>query len=495
MRHTKFLIPLLVSLILVPAYFASAITAKDLSFDKTPTPEQIKELNALPEGERNKIIQEVMKKSPTPYLLPVSSQTAGPVNCFDYYHFGSVQVDITPTLSSTVPGTPIFFKGVIKNDNEYPIVDGQVYVKIFFKDQKETSLILQNGYQLVDQFIVSDGVTLKEKENRPISFEWNVPQYAQNGNYEVAMYFTSSHRYNLLGLSFTDDITGNKAGFSVVSDAPKVSYFDKNNVKLNDKPFHFAAFVPHFTKDEKVMAYVTVINPNNKETTVAITWKLYAWDAILPEHLKDTKMELITLKPNEKRAISYEAKPIDSAVPYVVAELKDKDTKSVLDIRFVRDGIDETRINFPGILKYPLRKGEENTLFSCAHATNVSLAKDSLLTLTLKDMNNNVIHSYTYKGNITSNMMGFKDAFIPTDDLASFVLNAKLQREGEVVEDVDIIYDCGKIDPTQCPVSSSSNPKNNPSLYLYITVGIIGVASLGYMLLIRKKEEVVNNQI
>lgn len=493
MRHSKFLIPLFVSLVLVPVYFALAITAKDFSSDKAPTPEQRSEFQALPVADQNKILQELKERSVQIPRTPSGlAPTVGPVNCFDYYHFGSVQVDVGPTLSSTVPGVPLLFKGTIKNANEYPIADGQVYAKIFYKDQKDISLTLQNGYQLVDQFIVLDDVTLKTKEDKPISFEWKVPQYAQNGNYEIMMYFTSSHRYNLLGLSFTDDVTGNKAAFSVMSDIPAVSYFDKNNVKLNDTPFHFAAFSPHFTKDEKVTAYTTVINPNNKETTVTVTWKLYAWDAMLPENLKDTKTEVITLKPNERKVISYEAKPINSAVPYVVAELKDKDTKSILDIRFVRDGIEEIRINFPGVLKYPLQKGVENTIFSCAHSTNLPVVKDGTLTLTLKDMNNNIIHTYTYNGNITGNMMGFKDTFVPSSDLTSFVLNAKLQRGGEVVEDVDVTYNCSDIDSTLCPSISAGGSRNNHSIYAYISLGVVGFGLLGYMLLLRKKEEVLS---
>src|SRR3989339_1329531 len=68
----------------------------------------------------------------------------GTVDCFDYYRFNSVQVDISPTHGATVPGTTIGFTGFVRNENSYPVVDGQVYVKIFRKGGDVIS-VRQNG--------------------------------------------------------------------------------------------------------------------------------------------------------------------------------------------------------------------------------------------------------------------------------------------------------------------------------------------------------------
>ena len=59
------------------------------------------------------------------------SRPVGAIDCFQYYNFGSVQVDIEPSVQSTVPGTPITFSGDITNNNPYPVIDGTVMVKIF----------------------------------------------------------------------------------------------------------------------------------------------------------------------------------------------------------------------------------------------------------------------------------------------------------------------------------------------------------------------------
>lgn len=402
--------------------------------------------------------KEFVQSSSEPSLVQsqLQANTDGAVSCFDYYRFGSVQVDIAANLAVVSSGIPLNFSGTIVNSNDYPIVDGQVYAKVFYKNQADESLVRQNGHQLVDQFIVLDDIDLKARGTKPLSFDWQVPQYAQSGEYEMAMYFTSANRFNLLGLTFTDDVAGNKVAFSVRSSASPVISFDKNNVTLNGQPYHFVAFPPRFSRDEKVAARATLINPTDKEAVVTVTWTLYAWDAMLPENLKKTKTETVTLKANEKKELFYETAPIDNPVSYLIAEVKDRDATSILGIRFVRDGIEGARINFPGILKYPLKKGEKNALFACAHSISSPVASDSVLTLTLRDGSGSIIHTYAYDGDMTESMMGMMDSFVPEADISTFTLNATLQSKGRIVEEVTQRYDCNKIDETMCTAKSLS---------------------------------------
>jgi hypothetical protein len=379
-----------------------------------------------------------------PTLLP------GTVDCFDYYQFGSVQADFSSMLASTVPGATIGFTGKVKNDNTYPVVDGQVYVKIFRKGGDE-KLIHQNGYALVDQFALPDTFNLPAKGEREASFTWKVPENAQAGDYQVSFFFETAKRYNLLGLSFTDDVTGNQANFSVKnSHEAGIVAFDKNAVTKNGMPHYFAAFLTKYTKDEPVVIKTKLVNPRNETVVVPVSWKLYAWDSLREETLKDTKTELITLKPNETKELSYTAKPIDASVSYLVAETRDENSKSILDIRFARNGIEETRINFPSITDFPLKADTKTALFSCAHSTNESVVKDNILTLTLKDEQGKTIHTYKYQGDITGAMMGVKDLFTPTETYDRFSLTATLERQGKIVEEVTQSYACQDIDPNLC---------------------------------------------
>ncbi|MCR4285458.1 MAG: hypothetical protein NUW00_01030, partial [Candidatus Kaiserbacteria bacterium] len=123
--------------------------------------------------------------STTPPAQPTS--IPGTVNCFDYYHCGSVQVDAYPTLAQTIPGVPLTFVGKIKNSNTYPIVDGQVYAKIFHKETgRDEGLTHQNGYPAVDFFLVKDNINVLAQSEEDITFDWKVPYGTKGGDYEIA---------------------------------------------------------------------------------------------------------------------------------------------------------------------------------------------------------------------------------------------------------------------------------------------------------------------
>lgn len=450
-----------------------------------------KDPKTLTDEERAKLTQPLKFLSAQPGESVQSSESAdapGTVSCFDHYRFGSVQVDVSPTLGSTVPGATLGFTGKMKNDNDYPVVAGQVYAKIFLKKAQDEALTHQNGYSLVDQFVVESDLSLPAKGERDISFSWMVPNAAEAGDYQIAFYFNSAERYNLLGLSFTDDVTGNTADFKVVGEGGTAAAFDKNAVMLNGKPHRFAAFPLHFTKDELVTAEVKLVNPKDEEVTVAVTWKLYDWDGLREEARRDMQQEVILLKAKETKTLAYKAQPINASVSYLVVEVKDRDAKSILDIRFVRDGIEETRINFPSIETYPLKAGEKAGLFSCVHSTNQPVVKDNILSLTLRDAEGNVFHNYQYRGDITGNMMGLSDSFTPEKTYANFTLTATLERDGKLIEEVVQKYDCEKIDKTLCPKAGAQSIEGQKNLTKTIVMMlIIGLTILGFILIVVKK--------
>ena len=430
----------------------------------------------LTKEELKRVTDYITTTIPSPSGAVGSSTPPGTVNCFDYYHFGSVQVDLSATLPQTVPGVDMTFSGEVRNTNSYPIVDGQVYVKIFRQLPGET-FNQENGSALIDQFPLKETFTLPAHGRKKATFKWHVPENAPGGEYMVAFFFETAKRYNLLGLSFTDDVTGNQTRFTVTTKGKGVATLDKNTVTLNSQLHRFASFPPHFGKDDPVTISAKLVNPRNETITVPVTWKLYAWDSLREESLRNTKKESVELKPRETRTISYVAVPIGSSVSYVVAEARDAMSTSLLDIRFVRDGIDETRINFPGITGYPLEAGKENTLFSCVHSTDTPVVSDNTLTLTLKDDKENVIHTYTYAGDITSAMMGVKDAFTPAKTYATFSLTATLKHKGDIIEEVREIYNCASINPALCPETPVS-PFTDLISYPPLIMGIIALLIL-----------------
>lgn len=453
------------------------------TFAQTPEPPTFLQ-NLQTEADYNNLtpeqkaeLEEFLKNNPIgPSLAgPQVDTPAGTVNCFDYYRFGSVQVDLSATLEQTVPGVPMTFTGELKNENPYPVVNGSIYVKIF--KTGEENFQQQNGYPLVAFFEAGKDIRLPASSSVPFTFDWQVPNNLAGGDYEANFFFVTSDRFNLLGLSFTDDVTGNKTSFHVTTEQANQVVFDKHAVTLNDQPYSFAAFPPHVDLDAPVTLAAPIINPSNTPKTVTVSWQLYNWDGLRSDFLLETRTESVTIPAKSTKTVSYTATKQMGTVSYLIATVEDGDATSIINPRFVRDNIEETRLNFPSLLKFPLMSGEENTLFSCVHSTNLPLVEDNTLSMTLTDTETGfVIHEYTYQGGVTGAMMGVADTFTSQDNYGKVTLTTTLKRNGEAIDTVTQTYDCSQLSttcPTKKPNAATTNTSSSTTNTLLVAVVIL----------------------
>lgn len=390
------------------------------------------------------------------------------ISCFDYYKFGSVQVPVTASVGTAAAGTSITFNGSIDNTNTYPVVDGRVVARIF--KINEGGLKSINGPDVVDNFVVKDNISIAASSSIPLNFDWKIPQFAESGTYKVALFFVSGEKFNLLGLTFTDDIIGNSASFSVVNEENTAGSvrFVKSEVYTLGQDYFFAAFPPHYEKEMDVPVTAQIKNTTKENEDVTVTWKVYSWDAQQEANLLETETEVVNVPAGGVASTTHIVKNTDASVYYAVAEFTYKDAKSIIAPRFVRDGVDSLRINFPAVDSYPLKKGQETQLFSCLHATNEEVVADGTakLVLTLKDLSGNVIHSYTYSGSVTADMMGVKDDFIPEKDYKDFTLTAELYKSDILMDKADMHYTCNAL-------ATSSECRNPYKFGIVMLLGLL----------------------
>jgi len=393
------------------------------------------------------------------------------VNCFDYYKFGSVKVDIQSQTPSSSSGSTMSFTAVITNENPYPIFDGSVYVKVFRK-QTDNIEELKNGGALLDQFFVADNIALDVNGKKQISFDWKVPSFTQSGDYEIDSFFVTEKKFNLYGLSFTDDVVGARYFFKISGEQNSIVEFDKNAVMINGKPHQFIAFIPQVSPTGTVKVTAQASNNTLDIQNADISWRLYSWDGLTEANLISEKKETIGLNPGEKRILQFNVNDTTKPVYFIVAELDYKDSKSILDIRFARKGVDRTRINFPSLLSFPLEAGKESTVFSCVHGMGTAkVVPDNNLKISILDESGKVIFSDTYDGNITGEMMGLKESFVLQKDYSKVTLKAELYMGGMFVDGAEVVYDCTLIN---CPKKQDllSFDLQNPFL---IGIGLIAL--------------------
>jgi len=412
------------------------------------TPKQTEEY--VQQQIKEKGIEAVQAEFSFPFTTTQSSGTSTNsevVSCFDYYTFGSIEADMTSQTSNVVSGMNMEFFGNIKNKNPYPIIQGTLYVKIFKNVGGEKN---SNGPDVVDEFVVLDNLNIPANGSIPVDFSWNVPAYAQTGDYQLVTFFTSDQKFNLLGLSFTDDIVGNSFNFSVSGEDAGVM-FDKTSVMINDNPYYFAAYPPRISEDMEATFTLSVDNTTNQTQSTQIKWKLYRWDAMNPDNLIREFSTATNIDPNSSVQVEFLIPEKEEPVYYLVGELMYQDSKSIVGIRFVREGVDRVRLNFPSINSYPLVKGEQTTLFTCLHNSGQSpQVPNNKVVLEIQDERGRVIESYTYEGEVTGDMMAVKKDFVPKVNLDVFSVKASLYTDNKLVDESIMKYDCKLIDPTKC---------------------------------------------
>ena len=405
---------------------------------------------------------------------PMAAAPANTINCFDYYSFGSVQVDVTASVQSAVSGTPVSFIGKLKNANPYPVVGGSVYVKIF-KDRGDGSKDA-NGPDVVDQFYALEDISIPANGEKPIEITWNVPSYAVSGSYKLATFFTVENKFNLLGLPFTDDVVGNTAPFRVTGEQKASVAFKKEAVMVDGNRYYFAAFPPRTDAAKPVTVEATLTNTGTEGVTIPLTWTLYHWAQNDQANYLDRRVDKVIIPPGGEKKVLFIVNDAQYPVYLLEGIARWKDTSSVINVRFVREGKDRLRINYPSLMSYPLTKGQETTLFSCLHNAGESASvQNGRLELSLFDENNRPIHSYTYTGDVTGAMMGVAEKFTPKRTYAIFTLDAKLYQGGALVDQSFVTYDCQELDPALCP--------KNPNAIVVIggtLAALIALAGLAY---------------
>jgi hypothetical protein len=132
------------------------------------------------------------------------------VSCFDYYTFGSVQAVMQGDAISYEAGSTSDFIVSITNNNTYPIIDGSVYIKLFRINPAASP---SQGSDVVDQRFVIEGINIAGNSTTAKSISYTFPDDLPSGEYHLVTYFSSAHRFNLLGLPFTDDVFGNELSY------------------------------------------------------------------------------------------------------------------------------------------------------------------------------------------------------------------------------------------------------------------------------------------
>jgi Fibronectin type III domain len=370
-----------------------------------------------------------------------------PNPCTEYYEFGSVVSTLEVDPSAIVSGSEKQFTLKITNNNEYPIVGASVPVKVYAVDAVNTQKILS----LVDEFVALTNIQVRAGATSEHTFSYDTPVGLPTGTYEVVPYLTVADTYHVVGMPFTDDVRGGSAVITVEGGSANRLTFNRDLVFLNNTQYDFTALSPQFSKEAPIRVTVPIFNELDAPLDATVTWKLYKYDQYTEAHLLETATQTVSIGVGDSVTATHLVTDTEHSAYLLRGEVVHLGTSSIVDIRFMRTGVSDARINFAGLLNYPKVTEEKDiTLFACAQATGDTDVSGAEITMTVTDETGKVLHTETFSEAITTTQTLFASSFARKAAYQSLTLTTTLSLNQKLLSSTAVTYECGALADTGC---------------------------------------------
>lgn len=424
-----------------------------------------------------------------PEINPRNAKKGEIVACSDYYMLGSLHIDLTQNYSTYNAGDPIVLTGSLKNTNAYPLIGVDIKARLV-KDIPEAN-VLRSEIIILEDINIAQNLTIEAGEEYPISYSHLLPLNAPSGDYQMYFYAVEQDRYNLSGLSFTNDITGSQIAFTVNGAPSDHIYLDQTQITVGDQEHNVMGRMTQHTSGSAIPVSIPLYNPETTSKQMTVTYNLYSWDSSHSKNLITTQTEQVTVEPLSEKMLTYTLTQPSHPVYYLSIEAsptdKIKDSSVFREtthahIRFAIKDISSPRLVFSTVTTYPLMQGSESSIVTCFQGMHEGEEPYAKIETTLKDMNGKILAQSLYEGLVPSWGTAIKQTLSPRTDTFDFILSTTVYDDkGNLIDQVDKVYtECGDADVEFCPPE-----KTFPWTTLLLTLG--GVLILLGFVFIRKK--------
>lgn len=401
--------------------------------------------------------------------------------CFDYYTFQSVQVSVGLDKGSYTPGDTAQFSGEVANENEHPVVDGNVFVRI---SRVNPNYVTEGNY-IIDEFVAVEDVTLGGEASKNIEFSWDVPSVIQSGNYRADFFFSVGKKFNLGGLPFTNEVIIGTAQFNVVDGASGSVQFDRSSTAVNGDAYTHIGDWKEVERNSEVTIKQPLRNSFSSEEEVAVTYDLFFWGGLNDENKVASADENVTIPGNSAHTLTYTIPEMEDTVYYLRIMAEYADTKSIVNIRVVSEG-GHPRLNYVSLTQFPIEDEDTFSIFSCFHNTGNNITETKTVTLTLYDGSGNVIDLAEQVGPIAPNMMVLAKEIIATERYDVLRLTAEIEDEnGATIDAYTAHYNCADFDA--CPQEEQRDTgKALDTIAPFVVFGVL-LLGLGIVFIQRRR--------
>lgn len=411
-------------------------------------------------------------------------------DCFDTYRFGSLEMNLTPNKSEYEPGDGVVMKGKITNTNNYPLIGVSVSARVL-KDIPNANN--QAFTTTIDEFVLVNNITLDAQESINIEEVYNLSMQAIQGEYQIYLFGYQEDRFNISGLSFTDDIYGSRFSFSVKGGNTESVYLDQTRTTVGGKKHVNHAYVTQHNPSKPIEVKIPLKNTTNKEQKVTLDSNLYRWDGLREEQIERFNSREVTIPAKGEIEIVETVQSPYLPVYYLklvanVAGVPEaQKQQSISNIRFIAEGLNAVRFNWVGFNTFAKGAGQEGKVVTCIHNTSTGTANDISVETKVTDKRGREIASSSYRGNVGGAISGI-EANLPTDKIINEALITSVlkDKDGKIIDTVNIAYDCKKIgDGSKCIKEPLGTVILQNSIGILVILGIIILVT--YSVLLQKK--------
>lgn len=423
-------------------------------------------------------------------LNPQGLQSAQLGNCFDVYNLTDIELNIGVDQQNYQPADAIILRGSIQNNNPYPLPELTLKANIFKRELNGDTIILKT----VDEFVVKNDIQLASLQSYPINTVYSLPISAAKGEYEVTFSLVQDNQISIAGLSFADEAPAlNSAStvFSVGGENQEKVSINQSQITINDQIYNNLEPNPIYAEIKPVTIKVPIQNNTLDEQKVEVSYEVYNWSDDGGYSSADiTQMQEITLKGQENTNLVYILEDIQKAVYYIKVTVKVQDTpesiswSNIANIRFTHENISEPRLVFSGFNTSPYNPEKDLKLVTCIHNINNGEVNGTLEN-SVRDEKGRIIAQSQYNGTISGQVDGIYTVLPKNRSYNTLTVTSTFKdSSGNVVDTIELVYDCQLLDPKQC----TYRIQDTGVWILFITLfSLVGLVFIGLKLYTAKR--------
>lgn len=408
------------------------------------------------------------------FVFPVQAQE---IDCSGYYNFQSVQFNVGPDKGAYIPQESVVFKGTLENQNNYPIVDGSVFVRISQKNPNSE----KEGNFIIDEFFALENIFLEANAKKDVTFSWKMPDHIIGGDYRADYFFSVGKQFSLEGLPYSEKNLGGFSEFKIDSPSKEVFQLDRSDTAINGEKYDYIGGSAVIETGKRVTVVQSINNSSKGEQQAEIQYDLYFYDSLNQKDRIDSKKQLINMTAGQSQKVAYIIPEMKESVYLLKITAQTRLQKSIVNIRFTSNQ-DHPIFNLPAITKFPLSKGDSETIFACFSNSSDQKSPEKKVNVVLTDKDGQEVGRLDYAGDIAGALTGAKEEVIAKADYDYLKLLAVIKdKDDKIIDQYETVYDCENINSEKCQQLFEKNIRywniaKVIVIYMTITIFLILVA-------------------